>query len=392
MSIAFLSYAKKDLLVAKRVAADLENNGIQVWFAQHEILVGDSIFERIREGILSADYLIVLLSQNSEKSVWVEREISVAFKKFGNKATSAIIPVAIDKTSDPRRFSNIEYVKLTDDYNQAIKEILKRVNHDFDTKVSLKKVINTNDFASDLSSEITISKGIEFYISAVIGILTIIVTLYSSHPLFMTTFSRIPKVYYDLNEDSITYPPGANEQQILNVLANAGIAPAAIRIRIINKGNISATEVKIGSKTKGSFLYVNSNPLVSSKTVWVDIDVQGFKHGDKEAVVTLQDLVPEKKVVVDFGYEPPKADTEIDVVFSGIFAEKVIDIDKVTSWSLYKYLKLPVKVFVFGLMLTVLIGIVLSVRKNPRLRAKLFDLLRSVYLTFYSNKFVKLFD
>jgi len=378
MSIAFLSYTQQDQAIAKRISSDLATEGIQVWFDQQQILAGDSILDRIREGIRTADYLIVLLSKHSSQSEWMEREIGVAFEKFGKEETTAIIPVSIDGTPVPQRFSKIRYVNLTEGHEQAIKEIVNRIKRDCATKVDLEKVINTNDLAEDIASERTVPRGSEFYVTAFIGILSIVASLIAAYPAFESSFSRVPKVYYDLRDDSISYPPGTSEQQVLKALKGAGIAPAAQRIRIINKGQAPAKEVNIGSKTVGNFLYINSVPSVMSKAVWVDVSFQGFNKGDKEAVVQLKNLVPEKKVVVDFGYEPPKSKTESDVVVAGVFAERVQDVDHIAQWTLWKALELPIRILVGGIILSILIGVGMAARNNPRLKTKLIELLDAV--------------
>ncbi|MCP5105687.1 MAG: toll/interleukin-1 receptor domain-containing protein [bacterium] len=381
MSRAFISYAQQDQDVAARMASGLADRGIQIWFDQQEILAGDSIVERIREGIRSADYLIILLSEQSRKSEWVEREIGIAFERFGEEAATAIIPVLIDDTSVPPRFSTIRYVDLSQGYAQAISEIVARIERDCEGKVDLEKVINTEDLAVDIAAERKIPKGSGFYVTAVLGFLSILATLIAAYPSFEGAFSRVPKVYYDLNSDRISHPPGTDEQKVLKALKDAGIAPAVLRIRIINKGRAPAKEVKIGSKTDGNFLYINSDPSASSKSVWVDIAVQKFHQGDKEAVVHLKNLVPDKKVVVDFGYEPPKTNSNSDVVAAGVLAERVQDIDHVPQWTLWSAFEMPLTILLGGMLLSVLIGIGVAARTNPRLRVKLIALLNAVTVT-----------
>lgn len=378
MSRAFISYVQQDQDVAKRMATDLSNRGIQTWFDQQEILAGDSIIERIREGIRSADYLIILLSKQSRKSEWVEREIGIAFERFGEEAATTIIPVLIDNTPAPPRLSNIRYVDLSQGHSQAINEIVARIERDCEKKVDLEKVINTDDLAADIAAERKIPKGSGFYVTAALGVLSILATLIAAYPSFEGAFSRVPKVYFDIRSDSISHPPGTDEQKVLKALKDAGIAPAALRIRIINKGRAPAKEVKIGSKTEGNFLYVNSEPSATSKAVWVDVTVQQFQSGDKEAVVHLKNLVPDKKVVVDLGYEPPKANSNSDVVAAGVMAEEVQDVDNVPQWTLWRALELPLTIFFGGIILSVLVGIGMAARTNPRLRDKLIELLDAV--------------
>jgi len=378
MPSIFISYAQQDQATAKRLTADLVKRDIKIWFDQQEILVGDSISERIREGIRSADYLLVLLSTHSRQSTWVEHEIGVAFEKFGDEASTAIIPVRIDDSPVSPLFATIKYVDLSKDYNKALSEIISRIERDKTTKVDLSKVINADDLADDMASDRTIRRGAEFYVTAFLSILSIIATLIAAWPAFHGVIAKVPKVYYDLRTDIVSLPPGTDEQKLLKALKDAGIAPAALRVRIINKGQAPAKNVKIGSKTVGKFLYVNPTPPVSLKTVWVKVSVDGFNSGDKDAVVQLKDLVPEKKVIIDFGYEPTKATAESDVVTAGLLAERVPDVDHVQQWSLLQALKLPIQIFVLGILLSILVGIVLAARTNPRLRNKLFDLLDAI--------------
>ena len=378
MPSVFISYAQQDQATAECLTADLVKRGIKTWFDQQEILVGDSISERIREGIRSADYLLVLLSTHSRKSAWVEREIGVAFEKFGDEASTAIIPVRIDDSPVSPLFSTIKYVDLSEGYDKALSEIISRIERDKTTKVDLSKVVNADDLADGMASDRTIRRGAEFYVTAFLGILSIIATLIAAWPAFQSAFAKVPKVYYDLRTDIVSLPPGTDEQKVLKTLKDAGIAPAALRVRVINKGQAPAKDVKIGSKTVGKFLYVNPTPAVSSKAVWVNVSVDEFSSGDKDAVVQLKNLVPEKKVIIDFGYEPTEATAESDVVAAGLLAERVPDIDHVQQWTLWQALKLPIQIFVLGILLSILVGIAMAARTNPRLRNKLLDLLDAI--------------
>lgn len=378
MTIAFLSYAEQDNKIAKKISSDLTDHGVKIWFDQQEILVGDSLIERIKEGINRADYLLVLLSKNSNQSNWVRQEIGVAFERFKNEETTAIIPIQIDDTPVPEKFQNIRYVSLSSGYENAINEIIQRIKRDCKTKVDLEKVINTDELAADIAAERKVPRGSEFYITSILGILTIISALVTAYPSFVSTFSRVPKVYYDIRNETISYPTGTDEKKALLALESAGIAPAAVRIRLINKGKAPAKIVKIGSKTTGKFLYINSLPTEYSKTVWVKVKQESFNPGDKEAVIQLKELSPEKKVIIDLGYKPPHSETESDIVVSGIFAEKVQNVDHIPQWTLWKALVLPLQILFFGLLISIIIGVGIAARNNPRLRAKLFELLEAI--------------
>ena len=69
----FISYSSVDKIIAKKISNNLKNKGISVWLDESEIRVGESIPEKIEEGINSSDVLCLLISKNSISSNWVKR-------------------------------------------------------------------------------------------------------------------------------------------------------------------------------------------------------------------------------------------------------------------------------------------------------------------------------
>jgi TIR domain-containing protein len=74
MPSIFLSHSTKDKSLARQIANDLLSADISVWLGEWEILVGDSITQRIQQGLEEVDYVAVLLTKHSVESGWVEKE------------------------------------------------------------------------------------------------------------------------------------------------------------------------------------------------------------------------------------------------------------------------------------------------------------------------------
>lgn len=72
---AFLSYAFEDSELARGIAEALMAQGIDTWWAQWCITSGDSIRQRIDEGIGECTHFIVLLTPQSITKPWVNLEI-----------------------------------------------------------------------------------------------------------------------------------------------------------------------------------------------------------------------------------------------------------------------------------------------------------------------------
>lgn len=76
---AFLSYASEDRELAEHVAQALQASGVETWWDRWEIRAGDSIVEKINDGLGDCTHFIVLLSPNSINKPWVQTEIDAGF-------------------------------------------------------------------------------------------------------------------------------------------------------------------------------------------------------------------------------------------------------------------------------------------------------------------------
>ncbi len=75
----FLCYTKKDRILAEKIATGLFNRGIEVWWDEWEIRAGDSIVQKINEGLGDCTHFIVLLTPRSKDKPWVKDEMNAAF-------------------------------------------------------------------------------------------------------------------------------------------------------------------------------------------------------------------------------------------------------------------------------------------------------------------------
>jgi len=76
--VAFLSHSSKDKPFVRKLAADLVANGIKVWIDEQRILVGDSIPEKIAQGLAESDFFLIVVSHNSVESSWAKKELNSA--------------------------------------------------------------------------------------------------------------------------------------------------------------------------------------------------------------------------------------------------------------------------------------------------------------------------
>ncbi len=92
----FISYSSKDQNFAERLHADLQGKGVRCWFAPKDLTIGDKIRPRLDESIRLYDKLLLVLSEHSVISQWVEQEAETALEKERNEQRTVLFPIRLD--------------------------------------------------------------------------------------------------------------------------------------------------------------------------------------------------------------------------------------------------------------------------------------------------------
>lgn len=95
-SSCFISYSSKDQEFAERLHADLRSRNVRCWFAPEDLKIGDRLRPAFDEAIRLHDKLMVLLSENSVSSPWVEKEVETAFEKERREKRTVLFPIRLD--------------------------------------------------------------------------------------------------------------------------------------------------------------------------------------------------------------------------------------------------------------------------------------------------------
>ena len=97
----FISYSNYDRAFAARLHADLRAKNVRCWFAPEELKIGDRFPERIEESIRRFDKVLIVLSEASVQSHWVEREVYAAREREdreNREKRPVLFPIRIDDT------------------------------------------------------------------------------------------------------------------------------------------------------------------------------------------------------------------------------------------------------------------------------------------------------
>lgn len=145
----FVSHAGKDReRFVNSLIERLKNDGIDVWFSEDEIRIGDSLVEKIEHGLSETTSMIIILSNNTKDNNWVDYERYVGVYKRVSKRQK-IYPVILDNVTLPASIQDIRYCKIDDlhDYNKQYQELLIAIrtdnmhSNDIDIGVSLDRLV-----------------------------------------------------------------------------------------------------------------------------------------------------------------------------------------------------------------------------------------------------------
>lgn len=88
----FISYASEDKDFVEPLAAALKAAGFEIWFDKYVLTLGDSLLKKINEGLVSADYGVVVLSSNFFKKKWPQAELDGLFS-LQTATKKVILPI-----------------------------------------------------------------------------------------------------------------------------------------------------------------------------------------------------------------------------------------------------------------------------------------------------------
>jgi hypothetical protein len=147
----FISYSSRDQEFAERLYEDLQTKGVRCWFAPEDLKIGDKFRTRIDESIRMHDKLLLVLSENSIASDWIEQEVETALGKEREQERTVLFPIRLDDsvmkipTGWPALIRNTRHIgdftkwKNHDSYRNAFDRLLR------DLKAEGKEKVNTSE-------------------------------------------------------------------------------------------------------------------------------------------------------------------------------------------------------------------------------------------------------
>ena len=124
MANVFISHRGSDTNLAEQLANEIINAGHQVWLDEWNIGLGDSIIERMNEGLTGSSYVIICYSTTGVTSSWMGREWMSALAQQLNGKNVKILPIMLTGGEPPAILADLKYADLTQDWDKGVRELL----------------------------------------------------------------------------------------------------------------------------------------------------------------------------------------------------------------------------------------------------------------------------
>lgn len=127
MANVFISHRRSDDQQAQRLADAIRAAGHQVWLDLWEINLGDSIVERMNQGLAGAAYVVVCYSPAGVTSPWMGREWMSALARQLDGRGVKLLPVLLTGGGPPEILADIKYADLTKDWDDGVAQLLRAI-------------------------------------------------------------------------------------------------------------------------------------------------------------------------------------------------------------------------------------------------------------------------
>lgn len=147
----FLSHNHADKEFVRKLARDLGNHNVKCWLDEAEMKIGDSLMQKIREGIDNVDYFVIILSPNSITAPWVVNELDVAMNYQMKGKPIKVLPIMLKDCEPPGLLVGKLYGNFMDEsfYIESFKKLLNTIGVVFN-----KRAMNDEALEHDLGSAI----------------------------------------------------------------------------------------------------------------------------------------------------------------------------------------------------------------------------------------------
>jgi hypothetical protein len=252
MQKIFISYSRKDIDFARKLAGDLESAGYDVWWDISDLKGGDDWVRTIPDAIASSQYVIVVLTPNSIESEWVRKEYTQALS-----LRKKIIPIMFTPCSVPFSLNTINFVNFTTgEYADNFKKLLSPLGY-----------TGAPPIVSPYKKALLSIPYLKYGIPAAIGLILLLAFIFipKNNPPAAPTVTPTPIFESSPTASATPEPPTATPSPTVTVTASITFTPTSTRTAsptVFYKVSLpmciiaDSTNIRVRSGPSGTYGYI----------------------------------------------------------------------------------------------------------------------------------------
>jgi len=128
--VVFLSRCSKDDAVIRQLATDLGTEGVSVWLHDQRVRPLESAAERMAQGLVVSDYLLLGMSRYSVEAPWIKKELNELFFDEIARREIRIVPLKLDDCLIPKLLIDMGFVDFSISYKDGLRELMTLLEND----------------------------------------------------------------------------------------------------------------------------------------------------------------------------------------------------------------------------------------------------------------------
>lgn len=128
--VVMLSHSPKDSAIVRQIATDLTAESVTVWLHEQRIRSVERIPEKIDQGLVESDFLLLGISENSINSPWMKNEMNVLLLDEVARRGTRLLPLKFTDCLIPELVISKPFIDFTISYKTGLQQLLQILRGD----------------------------------------------------------------------------------------------------------------------------------------------------------------------------------------------------------------------------------------------------------------------
>ncbi len=212
----------------------------------------------------------------------------------------------------------------------------------------------------------------------ILGVLTIIATLITAVPGFLSLKAKHPQITFEARKSQISFPTNTNGLRIKEILDREGIPDASFIVALKNSGDQPAAIVNVSISALGKVIAASSRPSPQDHPPWVNISDPPIQTNKTSVTCQLKGMAVGPKLEIEVNYcSIDSGVPKCEIYADGILAQEIAETTQ--RDKTFDLVGRSIAAFVIGLFLSTLVFLFLRMNERPELKDLMWLVVRSLF-------------